>query len=151
MASLSPSKMSSTSKAQEILLSVFGEPKSGFTGVGYPTESEVVSYWMWIMNLEAQTKRGVNRSNGHGDAVTKIFNSLMVQWRFAEGVPRATKDCVKRRIRDIIDKAKGLTKFTKKMNDQGWISDQQRLFSSIVDITDRKPEASHEVTKHSFW
>ena len=144
--------MSKVSKAQQILLSIFGEPKSGFTGVGYPTEHEVVSYWMWILQLEVPVRgNGVNRSIGNTEAVKMIANSLDVQWDNCHpGVQLVNKECVKQKVRDIITKAKGLMNKTKKMDDQGWILDQQKSFSSTVDIR-ANPEVSHEVTKHSFW
>ena len=150
---LSPSKMSPSkvSKAQEILLSIFGEPLSGFTGVGYPTEREVVSYWMWLMELEVQTKKGVNRSAGHGDAVTKIANSLEVQWRFTSpDVPTVNKDCVKQKVRDVISRAKGLMNKTYNLKNEKWISDQKASFLSTVDIG-TKPKVSHEVTKNILY
>ena len=144
----------STSKAQQILLSIFGNPISGFTSVGYPTEGETVSFWMWLMSLEGETKRGANRSVGHGTAVEKIANSLEVQWRLhSPRVPRVTKKNIQTKVRDVIEKAKKLTNQTRKLGDEGWYSEQQSAFSATLDIAAKetaRSKVSHEVTKHFF-
>ena len=123
------------SKAQRLLLAIFGEPKSGFVGVGLPTELEVVSYHMWLMELEEETKRGTNRSVGFGDAVTTVANSLQVHWRMnCPETQLVTTDCVKQKIRVILAKVNPLSRFTQRLGDEEWIANQRKSFLSIVDI-----------------
>ena len=142
------------SKAQEILLSIFGLPSSGFSGVGLPTELEVVSFYMWLMELKVPVKGGGhNRSIGHGEAVKTIANSLEVQWRFYDAnIQLVNKKCLKNKVTKIIDRAKALSAKTYNLNKettQNWYSVERSKFLSTVDIEFKKTEVSHEVTKHA--
>ena len=128
--------MSATSptvtKAQKLLLAIFGDPKPGFPEVGYPTELDVVSFSMWLG--EGGDNRGANRRVGKDD-VTVITNSLMVQWMMTSPeVPLMSEKNVKRLVRDVIAKAKPLSKFTREIDNEEWISTKRKSFLSTVDI-----------------
>ena len=146
--------MSKLTKAQEILLGIFGQPSSGFSGVGLPTELETVRFWMWLMELKVPVRGGGNnRSIGHTDAIKKIANGLEVQWRFYdENIQLVNKKCLKNRVNKIINRAKALSAMTYNLNKEtteDWYAKERASFLSTVDIEINKTEVSHEVTKHA--
>ena len=128
------------SKAQKLLLAIFGDPKPGFPEVGYPTELDVVAFSLWL--AEGGDNRGANRRVGKDD-VTVISNSLMVQWMMTSPeVPLISEKNVKRMVREVIAKTKPLTKFTREIDNEEWISAKRKSFSSIVDIGRKKVQES---------
>ena len=116
-------------KAQKLLEAIFGPPKSGFPEVALPTERDVVAFWMWHSE-ESGDKRGAKRKLGK-DTVTVITNSLMVHWMVnSPEVQLVSEKKVKREVRDIIARAEPLRKFTRELENEEWISKQQKSFMS---------------------
>ena len=135
----------SLSKAQQLLLAIFGKPVSGFIEVGYPTELDVVSYHLWLMELTGGDKRGSNRKEGFGDAVTTIANSLMVHWRITSpDVALVNEDCVKAKVRKIIARVEPLRKFTRELGNEDWIATQRKSFLAIIDIAAKDEESGSD-------
>ena len=113
----------------------------------------IVQYFLMtifrLMDLEVQTKRGFNRTVGHGSAVTKITNSLIVYWTDEKpDVKQASHGCIETKVRRIINDAKSLMNQTRNLHQEPWTSDTRKSFMSIVNIAaDETAQVSLEVSK----
>ena len=125
------------SKGQQVLEAVCGPPEPGF-GVGNPTDSDVVRFWLWLKEDSKSAKRIYNTSSKKDSFFTQLADTIMVHWR--ENDPEVvlmSRRNVVRKVRCLItirvDPLQAKTNLLKKENDMKLL-DQVQQFQSTFDI-----------------
>ena len=138
MATASPPKIT---KAQEVLLKVFGDPKSGIFCNEFPLQRDIATFWMWLDKNEIGFKKGAKNAKDNNDIFRKISVEIMDKWtEVDQNVVQAKKETIIQRVRDFINKkVKPLKKCTDRLKEfernKIWLTKKQIEFRSVFDIT----------------
>ena len=134
-----PKVPKSPSKADQLLLAVFGEklPTLQRATGDYSTEEEVVNFWLWSFE-NYKTEHGLKRTfPRHKNAVTgKVSEALVSQWESVSN-PKVLKNdkAIRKSITDLLERVEKLKDDVSSiLKSQQLIAESREKFSGIFDI-----------------
>ena len=134
-----PKVPKSPSKADQLLLAVFGEklPTLQRATGDYSTEEEVVNFWLWSFE-NYKTEHGLKRTfPRHKNAVTgKVSEALVSQWESVSN-PKVLKNdkAIRKSITDLLERVEKLKDDVSSiLKSQQLIAESKEKFSGIFDI-----------------
>ena len=150
MASVNATK--TPSKAKQVLLKVFGDPKSGIFCDEFPAQRDVATFWMYLDENEIGFKKGAKNAKDNNNIFNQIATALIKKWEQVDpNMIQAKEPTIVQRVRDFINKkVKPLKKYTDRLkeseNNNQWLSKKKIEFLSIFDLTpDEGDENENEV------
>ena len=110
---------------------VFGHGLECFSPGITPSEGDVIKRWICLYDKTRGDKFKLSPIIRQG-LILRLTDEILNQW-YGKTVQPKTR--VSQMVRALIGRAEDLRRFTRRVNDEFWIKDQQRIFSGTFDIS----------------